>query len=242
MLNTIKGLFNTMADKEQKVYDAGKMVFWNAYLPEKGKTTASHDRRFVGGGWTNASWKPPYSMNVSSAQYMFWAAQVTDIQEYLEENGLELNFEPCANFTQTFSYCRVKWLRKFGSSTKTGTYTSTFDNAINLHTIEEFYVVADSTFSNTFNYCSALVNLNIIGTISKNGFNVGWSTKLSKASIISIFNALSTTTSGLTVTFSKTAVNNAFGIDVDDATTYPEGSEWYELKNSRSNWTLAYRA
>lgn len=221
-------------------YDAGKMVFWDSYMPEKGTTTATFNRKFAGDGWTNTSWKPPYNMNVSSAQYTFWASPITDIQEYLDESGVELNFEPCSNFTQTFSYCKVKWLRKFGSSTKKGTYTSTFDNATNLHTIEEFYVVEDSTFSNTFNYCSALVNINVIGTISKNGVNLRWSTKLSKASMTSFKDALSTTTSGLTITWSKTAINNAFGIDVDDPTTYPEGSEFYEWRNSRENWTFNY--
>jgi hypothetical protein len=39
---------------------------------------------------------------------------------------------------------------------------------------------------------------------------------------------------------SKAAVNNAFGIDVDDASTYPEGSEYYNLRYSKSNWTFNY--
>lgn len=245
MLNEIKGLFNTIAEKMISVFDAGKKAeydrFWDGYQPEKG-ATVSHDRRFAGGGWTNETWTPKYSMNVWSAQYMFWASPVTDVQEYLDKAGVVLNFEPCSNFTQTFSYCSLKWLRKFGTSSKTATYNGTFSNATNLHTIEEFYVTPNSTFtSSVFDGATALVNLNIIGTIGKSGFNVGWSTKLDKESIMSIINALSTTTSGLTVTLSKTAVNNAFGINVDDPTTYPEGSEWYELKNSRSNWTIAYR-
>ena len=40
---------------------------------------------------------------------------------------------------------------------------------------------------------------------------------------------------GASITLSKTAVNNAFEIDVDDTTTYPEGSEFYVLRNSKNN-------
>ena len=55
-----------------------------------------------------------------------------------------------------------------------------------------------------------------------------------------IISALSRTTTGKTLTLKKTAVNEAFGIDVDDETTYPEGSEYYTLRHSRDNWTFSY--
>ena len=90
-----------------------------------------------------------------------------------------------------------------------------------------------------FTGCIALKEIQIVGTI-KLSLDFQDSTLLSKESIKSIVNALSQTTSGLTITFSKTAVNNAFGINVDDPTTYPEGSEYYILRNSKSNWTFNY--
>ena len=91
----------------------------------------------------------------------------------------------------------------------------------------------------TFQGCSALVDIQIAGTIALSVDFMDCKS-LSKASITSIVNALSTTTSGLTVTFSTQAVNNAFGIDVNNPSTYPEGSEFYVLRNSRSNWTFNY--
>ena len=53
-------------------------------------------------------------------------------------------------------------------------------------------------------------------------------TKLTKASLTSIINGLSAETSGLTVSLSKTAVNNAF-----------TDEEWATLIATKSNWTIS---
>ena len=111
-------------------------------------------------------------------------------------------------------------------------YSQTFSWDTKLHTIAKITVDENTGFDNAFYRCDALVNLTIAGVIGNNGFNVQWSTKLSKASITSIINALSSTTSGLTVTLSKTAVNNAF---VGGST----GEEWLNLIATKSNWNIS---
>ena len=63
-----------------------------------------------------------------------------------------------------------------------------------------------------------------------------WSTKLSGASIVSIIEALSTTTSGLSVTLSQTAVNNMTFPIVGNKGTY---NSWTELEQSKTNWTIS---
>lgn len=85
--------------------------------------------------------------------------------------------------------------------------------------------------SNCFQNQSKLEYIRFEGVIGQNNLNLQWSTKLSKASITSIINALSTTTNGLTVTLSKTAVESAFG-----STT---SIEWTNLIGTRSNWTIS---
>ncbi len=60
---------------------------------------------------------------------------------------------------------------------------------------------------------------------------------LSRKSIGSVISALSTKASGKTLTLKKSAVSEAFGIDVDDVHYLLES---YLLINSRSNWTIAY--
>lgn len=85
--------------------------------------------------------------------------------------------------------------------------------------------------STVFTTCNALEEVRLGGVLEQNGFDIHWSPKLSKASITSIIEHLSTTTSGLTVTLSKTAVENAFGST--------ESTEWTTLISSKSNWTIS---
>ena len=85
-----------------------------------------------------------------------------------------------------------------------------FYQASNLKRIPALEISNKTTFSNWFAGCSALEELNIIGEIAQNDFDVKWSTKLSRNSIVSVVNALSDAASGMTVTLSETAVENAF--------------------------------
>ena len=85
-----------------------------------------------------------------------------------------------------------------------------FYQASRLKRIPTLEISDKTTFSSWFAGCSALEELNIVGEIAQNEFDVHWSTKLSRDSIVSVVNALSPTTTGLTVTLSETAVENAF--------------------------------
>ena len=74
--------------------------------------------------------------------------------------------------------------------------------------------------------------------IACDGWDLHWATALTKASITSVINALSTTTSGKTLTLSKAAVNKAFetsaGAGDGEAST-----AWISLEQSRPNWTIS---
>ncbi len=122
--------------------------------------------------------------------------------------------------------------------TASGEAYRTFYNCTKLHTIPKLGVVEGLTYSEAFYNCTALKNIVIEGVIG-NSFNIRWS-PLTKESIASIINALSDTATGKTLSLKKTAVNTAFGIDVDDEATYPEGTEFYELRHSKDNWTFSY--
>ena len=83
--------------------------------------------------------------------------------------------------------------------------------------------------NDTFKNCYALEDIGEVrGQISQNGLNLQWSTKLNKATIVRLVNALSPDTNGLTVTFSQTAKNNAF-----------TDAEWAELIGTKPNWTFS---
>lgn len=111
-----------------------------------------------------------------------------------------------------------------------------FEGSKYLHTIKKITLESGTIISNWFDYCTSLVNLTIEGTIGQNGFNVSWS-PLSKASLISVINALSDTTTGLTVTLRLAAVNTAFETTAGAA----DGStsdEWTALIATKPNWTI----
>jgi hypothetical protein len=114
---------------------------------------------------------------------------------------------------------------------------STFRECTSLKKIHLIRLNENCLFTTTaFQNCAELEYLRIEGTIGQKGFNVQWSTKLSSASIVSIIEALSTTTSGLTVTLSQTAVNSMVFPIVGNKGTY---NSWTELEQSRTNWTIS---
>ena len=99
-------------------------------------------------------------------------------------------------------------------------------------------VTESVTYENWFTNDTALADITMSGVI---GNDIDFrSSPLNKASIESIMGCLSATASGKTLTLKKTAVNTAFGINVDDTNTYPEGSEYYILRHSKDNWTVNY--
>jgi hypothetical protein len=86
--------------------------------------------------------------------------------------------------------------------------------------------------TNMFYDCQRLEELYCEGVIDINGFDVHWSTLLSADSLKSIIEALSTSTTGLTITLPTTAQANYEAV-------YGSGS-WNVLTATRSNWTIAY--
>ncbi len=115
--------------------------------------------------------------------------------------------------------------------TGAGVLTQMLNACPNLRIIRKLRVNENCTYANSFHYLSALEELGIEGVIGKNGVNFTWSSKLNKASITRLINCLSSTTTGLTITLSKTAVINAFG-----STT---ATEWTNLIATKSNWTIS---
>ena len=114
--------------------------------------------------------------------------------------------------------------------------SSLFNGSRNLHTVKKLVVQEGTKYPATFQFCDSLANLPIEGTIGQDGLNLSWS-PLSKASLASVINALSATTTGLTVTLRLAAVNTAF----ETSTGAADGStseEWLALAATKPNWTI----
>lgn len=183
-----------------EVYDAGKQAEYDAFWDtyQRNGIGLSYLYMFSGGGWRDAIYNPKYPIKILyNCNYMYFNSNITNTKVSIDISGLTSNL-----------------MYMFASS--------------KIETIPLLIVDEATAYGNTiFNACASLINLTIQGTIAKKGLDLQWSTNLSRASIISVINALSTTTSGLSVTFSKTAKEAAF---TDD--------EWAVLIATKPNWAI----
>ena len=236
----------TVAENVPKVYEAGEKAgkktaydeFWDSY--QESGTRTDYVAGFGGRGWNDKTFKPKYDITPIYAENLFQNAQISNLKQALIDCGVELDM---SNVYQAQYFLRSSTITVMPKIDTTGmkNITSLLSYASSLTTITKLILKDDGSqvASNTFAGATKLVTMIVEGTIGQN-FDLSPCTKLSKESITSVINALSSTTTSMKLTLSKTAVNNAFGINVDDATTYPEGSEYYNLRHSKDNWTISY--
>ena len=223
-------------------YSTGKQAqydeFWDVFQANGYIYSAQY--MFAGVSWNDAIFKPKHNMTfITRCDYMFANSKITDLAGILEAQGVVFSFSNSTNFTGAFQYSQLTHIG-IVDTRKATVLGSTFQYSSSLHTIDLLKLKTDGTqtFNNAFTACSGLKNITIEGIIG-NSINFA-SSPFSKDSITSVITALSSTSSGKTLTLKKTAVNNAFGIDVDDETTYPDGTEFYNLRHSKDNWTFNY--
>ena len=186
---------------------------------------------YYGAGWNDANFNPKHNFRPTGLGYAFAYSQITDIAGRLESLGKTFD---TSNMTGGIPYVL------------NNSYSKTFPtiNCINLANLNDVFryakqlrtasfenVKATQQWINAFASCGELVDLNIEGVIGQSvNFDCG---KLSKSSILNIFAVLSTTASGMSVTFKATAINAAFGGTASE--------EWQALIATRSNWTVSVK-
>lgn len=229
-------------------YNVGKaesvepgVVYFNNEYQDNGNRT-DYSNAYAGAGWPEHLFRPQHDMVPTNAYMMFRGNPLNvDLVEYLENLNIKLDFSKSTNTQYLFNasnFTRIGVI-DFRGSTNSTPGDGAFANNRNLVTIDKIYIKTGSSaeFNSSFNNCVALENIVLEGTITKNGFNVQHSTKLSKATLINIVNVLSTTTSGTSITVSKAAVNKAFET-AEGANDGSTSSEWTTLIATRSNWTI----
>lgn len=206
--------------------------FWDNF--QANGTRTRYDEGFAGVGWTSKTFKPKYSIVPNTAYMIFRDNQAgIDLVDYCEKNGITVDFSQATNVRYAFYNAAFTHLGvlDFSKIIHAGEFAGTF-NWSGAKTVDLIKLSAtQGSYSSTFNSWPALENITIEGSISCNGASFAQSTKLTKASITSIVNALSATTSGFTITLSKTAVTTAFGST--------ESAEWNALIAPKSNWTIS---
>lgn len=196
----------TIAENEQKVFEAGKKSeydrFWDIYQDNGDRVLYSYS--FAGYGWTDETFKPKYDIVASGVVvHMFSSSRITDLAESLNRAGVTLDVSKVTKFNYFMSENSFTVRIPILNTTSSSDLSYFFYSNKNLKIIDEVILKSDGSqvFTNYSFRLDALEEIRFSGTIGKNGFNVQWSKNLSHESLMSIINALkdySADTSGTT--------------------------------------------
>lgn len=229
-------------------FEAGKKseydAFWDSYQNYGNYVDSS--ALFAGHGWNNETFRPKYSIKLDSPTSTGWSTfyfngYIGDLVALGEELGIEISFD-FSNGAETFREVSFTRLPPVGVR---GGFYGGFRGSQKLQTIDKIIIGEKVTsFSYWFFDCPELTNIIIEGKISAgkgtfqdNAFDMSFSHKLSKASIVSIINALDDESTDLNIVLSLAAVNTAFETTAGAA----DGStsdEWTALIATKPNWTI----
>lgn len=253
------GVVQGIEEGKKNAYDE----FWDDFQQNGNRDTYI---ACFGTGWTAETFKPKYQIKPIRAGYMFfnnWGEKIKipDFVEFadnlareqgktpethpdmFDENGhyMLLDFSRCTNCIYLLPALQSPHFGtldfRSAESMMSVFYSHSQDQYYGVRRIDKFISSAITAFDNsTFQNATFLTDITMSGVVAKS-INFG-TCPLNKASIISVVNVLSSSTTGQTVTFKKTAVNTAFGINVDDASTFTD--EFKALRNSKASWTFSY--
>lgn len=189
--------------------------------------------------WNMSTLMPKYTIAPTSTFFMS-AFQGCISLEYINWEMFDLS--NCGSFNKTFNSC-YKLISIDIDLAPTLSNANVWDYAFSgcraLTKIQKITAQATHAWTGAFNRCDALTDITFDGVIA-NSINFQHSPLLSYDSIQSIIRALSTTATGNTITLSKTAVNNAYNMDVDDETVWEDDmNEMATWVKYYSNWTFS---
>ena len=220
--------------------------FWDAFQQNGTRTIYQYS---FGCGWTADIFKPKYPIRPTIATQLFFnnyglKIEIPDFVTFCDENNVVLDFSNCTNATQALAtlWTNHHGVLDFSKCTNTTNLfyshnSSTSPNVIK--TIDEFISSETTVYHNTtFQGAIALENITFSGVIASSIW-FDTCTLLTKESIISIFEALSTTATGKTLTLSMTAVDKAFETS-PGANDGRYSEELFLIANDRLNWIIAY--
>lgn len=202
-----------LKDDFDAVYEAGKQAEKEDFwdkYQDNGNRT-NYGYAFAGVGWTDENYNPKYPIKVTSSVSVFQYSNITRTKQ-------PIIIQTSATNNTSFYACQsLTEITELRLDTDMGTVSSSFNGCTKLKTIK---ITGSGKFLGTMTF--------------KNSQN------LTKESIISIINALSPDVTGQTLTLPKTAVNREFEINVDDVSTWGEGSDYRKLVDTKPNWTITH--
>lgn len=226
-----------MSEAVEPVFEAGKKAeydaFWDAYQDEGGRT--SYESAFSR-GWNDEVFQPKYDLICTYCPRMFQYSKIVELKDILDKSNVVLDVSGCDTILQMFQGAMCRHIPKIDASNVTSANYAFAGYGEGAEIIDKLIVSEKCSFNHAFLESRKLREITFEGTIGNN-IDLCWS-PLSKASILSTITALSDSTSGLTASFSLTAVNTAFETTAGAA----DGStseEWTTLIATKSNWTIS---
>ena len=172
-------------------------------------TRRNYQNAFALYSWSDKTFKPKYDLIVTNGSQMFIQNQkITNLKKLLDDAGVTLDFSNNTNALQCFQLSAMTHLPTIDLSMVTNA-SYVFASMSNLVEIEKLILSSKTPQNNMFYQTPSLTTLTIEGVIDKNGFNVQWSTKLSRTSFLSILKALNITVIGVTVTLPTNCIDGA---------------------------------
>jgi hypothetical protein len=224
----------TIAENEQKVYEAGKQAeydaFWDSYQDCGNRINYSY--AFAGIGWTDETFKPKYPIKAVGGYSTGMFTNGANIQNKV----IEADFSDATSMTNTFNGANVKHIGVLNCPNVSNfnlTWLACSAEQIDLIKLNKN---GGQKFTSSFERMVNLIKIRFEGLISE---NVGFpnSALLDKESVINIFSVLSTDSTGKTLSLSLGAVDTAF----ETAEGLGDGStsaEWLALRATKENWTV----
>lgn len=184
----------TIAENEQRVYDAGKQAEYDALwdsIQDYGKRT-SYNFAFSGDMWTPETFKPKYPIQPTTCFHIFayWGKHNTRTERF-DFRGLPIDFSKSTSLINGFFDNKIIEAVGEVNVISSDNLTGIFSGATVLHTIEKFVLKPNgsNTFANAFLSCEKLENITFEGVIG-NDISFGNSPLLTKESLMSILNHL----------------------------------------------------
>lgn len=215
-MTTIAQKLEIIAENQQKLYESGRQAqyddFWDKYQNNHNPTYCKN--QYAGKGWNYDTFYPKYDIKPKVGQSMFqeFGGTQFSLTERLNECGVTLDTSQCTSFNYMFygtPFTEVPHIDTRSASSLPQIYQISRNIKKASMTLKDD---GSQSWTNAFGECNALEDFTITsGTIGKNGFDIHWSTKLSKASLISILNAcnIDVTASPVTITLPSKCIDGA---------------------------------
>lgn len=245
-------IVNTVWDVANKRYEdglaGGEIVgkqtaydeFWDVFQTKGNRTNYIYG--FGGYGWADTNFKPKYDIKpTGSATGLFYGSRITDLEAKLEQCGVILDTTNCTGLVNAFREANVFAVPELDCTNfESGNLQGLFRLCKNLVFVRKLKLATSGkhTFTNTFDECTVLSDIEIEGVIGKT-VSFRWS-PLSVASLKSIITALKQDTAyNYTITFKSSAFS---ALEAEGETAEYNGTPctWAELiDNKMWNLTLA---